>query len=114
MRKLLVLLVAAAFVFTMALPAMAADKSVDLYGSVRVQTYILDADKENNGTAFDDSDLVWSLDDGSSRFGARFKAGDIGANVEIRPRARAANSTDGSQGLLRQWHATWNFGSGTL
>jgi len=117
MRKLLVLLVAAAFVFTMALPAMAADeKKVELYGSVRVMTYITDFDKENSGVNFDDSDLVWTLDDGSSRFGARFKAGDIGANVELRPRFRASNgtSTDGSTGMLRQWHATWNFGAGTL
>jgi len=95
---------------------MAADeKKVELYGSVRVQTYITDADKETTGTAFDDSDLTWSLDEGSSRFGARFQAGDIGANVEIRPRDKeSVISADGSTNLLRQWNATWNFGSGTL
>lgn len=114
MRKLLVLLVAAAFVFTMALPAMAAEKKVDLYGSVRVQTYIQSLDKENNGTLYDDTDLRWSLDDGSSRFGARFQAGDLGANVEIRPRDQNANSYGGSTNLLRQWYGTWNFGQGTL
>lgn len=108
MRKLIVLLVAAAFVFTMALPAMAADeKKVDLYGSIRVQTYMADFDKESFVPArnFDDKDLIWSLDDGSSRFGARFQAGAIGANVEIRPRS------DANQ---RQWNATWNFGPGTF
>jgi len=117
MRKLLVLLVAAAFVFTMALPAMAAgEKKVDLYGSVRVMTYIYDTDKENNGTNFDDSDLIWALDEGSSRFGARFSAGDIGANVEIRPRDKntGASPSNGADSLLRQWNATWNFGQGTL
>jgi len=118
MRKLLVLLIAAAFVFTMALPAMAADeKKVDLYGSVRVQTFIADTDKENNmflGTPFDDSGLTWGLDDGSSRFGARFQSGDIGANVEIRPRDQNATSYAGSTSLMRHWYGTWNFGSGTL
>jgi len=114
MKKLLVLLIAAAFVFTMALPAMAAEKSVDLYGSVRVQTFITDTDKENNGTLYDDSGLTWGLDDGSSRLGARFKAGDMGANVEIRPRDQNATSYGGSTNLLRHWYGTWNFGQGTL
>jgi hypothetical protein len=114
MRKLLILLVAAAFVFTMALPAMAQDKKVDFYGSVRVQTYWQTLDKENNGTAYNDDDLRWSLDDGSSRFGARFKAGDMGANVEIRPRDQNANSYGGSTNHLRHWYGSWDFGSGTL
>jgi len=115
MRKLLVLLIAAAFVFTMALPAMAADeKKVDLYGSVRVQTFITDTDKENNGTLFDDSGLTWGLDDGSSRFGARFQSGDVGANVEIRPRDQNATSYSGSSSTMRHWYGTWNFGPGTL
>jgi len=105
MRKLLVLLVAAAFVFTMALPAMAADeKTVTLYGSARMETFIQDFDKDVTGT-FDDKDLVWRLDSSSSRFGARFKAGDIGANVEIRPNSASD---------MRHWYGTWDFGSGTL
>jgi len=105
MRKLLVLLVAAAFVFTMALPAMAADEStVTLYGSARMETFIQDFDKDVTGT-FDDKDLVWRLDSSSSRFGARFKAGDIGANVEIRPNSASD---------MRHWYGTWDFGSGTL
>jgi len=106
MRKLIVLLVAAAFLVAMGLPAMAAEKSVTFYGNVRITTAIADFDKEAApGGKFSDKDLDWALDDGSSRFGAKFAAGDIAGNVEIRPR-------DG--GYVRHWYGSWNFGAGKL
>ncbi|MBW2046757.1 MAG: porin [Deltaproteobacteria bacterium] len=106
MRKLIVLLVAAAFLVAMGLPAMAADKSVTFYGNVRMTTAIADFDKEAApGGKFSDKDLDWALDDGNTRFGAKFAAGDIAGNVEIRPR-------DG--GYVRHWYGSWNFGAGKL
>jgi len=91
----------------MALPAMAADeRTVTLYGSARMETFIQDFDKETSSSLnFDDKDLIWRLDASSSRFGARFKAGDLGGNVEIRPNSASD---------MRHWYGTWNFGSGTL
>lgn len=113
MRKLLVLSVAVALVFAVALPAMAQDRTVNIYGSARMETFIQDHDREfnlfgpgGNGLAFDDSDLIWRMDESSSRFGARFKAGDVGGNVEIR-------SNFGGN-IMRHWYGTWNFGPGTL
>jgi len=119
MRKLIVLLVAAAFLVAMGLPAMAADKSVTFYGSARVMTYIQDRDKENTGKGYDDTDLVWSLDDGSSRVGAIFKAGKIGGQVEIRPRDRQSTrtrtmSTGGARDLMRHWYGSYDFGVAKL
>lgn len=104
MRKLLVLLVASAVIFTMALPVMA-QSTVNLYGSARMETFIQSFDKEQTTLGYDDDDLVWRLDQSSSRFGARFKAGDLAGNVEIRPN---------SNSVMRHWYGTWNFGSGTL
>ncbi len=78
MRKLLVLLVAAAFVVSFSMPAIA---ETSFYGQVRMKTYIASQDED----AGDDSDMNWVLDNGASRFGAKFKADDVSANVEIRP-----------------------------
>ncbi len=114
MRKLSVVFVALALVVGFSVNAMAAQalfysekerlataptKELEVYGSVRVGTYWITGDKETNSATgrplvpdtyadqnFDDSDLLWELDDGSTRFGVRFKSGKIGANVEIRPR----------------------------
>ena len=103
MRKLFVILAVAVLAFAFTVPARA---EVSFYGFIRFATYMKDVSKEAApGGAFDDSDLVWKMDDGDSRFGARFKNGDFSATVELRPRSDA---------LERQWNAAWNFGAGTL
>lgn len=119
MKKLFVFMVAAALAFSCVLPAMAADKEVSFYGNVRMDTFWVDRDKNVGnllvpsgaggpvgvGAAYDETDVWWDLCNGCSRFGARFKAGDVSANVEIRP----ANGS-----YYRQWWGAWNFGPGSL
>jgi len=110
MRRLLVLLAAVALAASFTVPAMAAEKEVSFYGRVWMDTFMVDRSKELAGYASNksDSDLLWNLPgNGTSRFGANFKWGDMSANVEIRPYP-APNVT------YRQWNATWNFGGGTL
>jgi len=102
MRKLFLILAVVALAVTFTVPARA---EVSFYGHILQLTYMIDASKEFTGTNYSDKDLVWRMDDGDSRFGARFKSGDFSANVEIRPRSDA---------LERQWNASWNFGTGTL
>jgi hypothetical protein len=106
MRKLLVLLSAIALMVAFTVPASAADKSVSFYGQVWMDTYFEDDSKELTGTNFDDSDLRWDLNDnGTSRFGAKFKWDSMTANIEIRPY---------SASMYRQWWGSWNFGGGSL
>lgn len=103
MRKLFICLVAVAFALTLTAPVMAADDvAVSFYGNVRMNTFWVSQDKLRTGH-FDDDDLMWSFDTGNSRFGTNFKAGDITANVEIRP----SNTS-----YFRQWWGAWDFGSG--
>ena len=97
-------------------------KELEVYGSVRVWTYWQTFDKENataTGNRFDDSDLIWGLDDGSSRFGVRFKSGKVGANIEIRPRDRQrvrdrTLTIGGEMDLLRHWYGSYDLGFGTF
>lgn len=117
MRKLFVFMVAAALVMGCVLPAMAADKEVSFYGNVRMNTFWIDRDKNtgnllvapggayDRASLYDETDVWWDICQGCSRFGARFKAGDVSANVEIRP-------FNGS--YYRQWWGAWNFGPGSL
>lgn len=112
-------MVAAAFVVGCFAPAMAADKEVSFYGNVRMDTFWVDRDKNTSNALaiggaytaapasglYDDTDVWWDLCQGCSRFGARFKAGDVSANVEIRPN---------SASYYRQWWGAWNFGPGSL
>lgn len=119
MKKLFVFMVAAALVMGCVLPAMAADKEVSFYGNVRMDTFWIDRDRNTANmlappgaaynrtpnTLFDETDVWWDICAGCSRFGARFKAGDVSANVEIRP-------NNGS--YYRQWWGAWNFGPGSL
>jgi hypothetical protein len=140
MKKLSVVFVALTIVFAFSVAAMAAQaliyselerlptpptKSVEIYGSVRVGTYWITSDKEINSPAsltspsgrgqnFDDSDLLWQLDEGATRFGVRFKSGKIGGNVEIRPRDQNANSYSGTNGMVRHWYGNYDMGFGTL
>ena len=106
MRKLLVLLSAVALMVAFTVPAIAADKSVSFYGRVWMDTFMENDSKEATGTNFDDSDLRWDMNDnGTSRFGAKFKWDNMSANVEIRPL---------SASMYRQWWGSWNFGGGSL
>ena len=108
MRKLLILVSAVALVVGLTLPAAA---DVSFYGNVRMMTFWESDDPDVAGQDTV-SDLVWDMDIGASRFGAKFKDGAIGANVEIRPRVKATSTTTGD--FVRQYYGTWNFGAGTL
>jgi len=55
-------------------------------------------------TGFEDSDLDRMLDNGGSRFGAKFKHDDVGGLVEI----------GSKEENMRHWYATWNFGADSL
>ncbi|MFZ7112318.1 MAG: porin [Desulfatiglandales bacterium] len=114
MRKIMVFfLVWGVLLGVLITTAEASDKLVTVYGSVRMDTWWVDRSKEKAGGDFDDSDLLWDQDMGSSRFGAKFKTGDIKAQVEIRPRDR--DKGNGTQNeTLRQWWGAWNFGKGEL
>jgi len=101
MRKLLILVSAVALVVAFTVPAAA---DVSFYGNVRMSSFWESFDPDVAGVD-STSDLLWDLDAGSSRFGAKFKDGDVGANVEIRPV---------STSIFRQWNGTWDFGGGTL
>lgn len=101
MRKLLILVSAVALVVAFTLPVAA---EVSFYGNVRMITFWESYDPDTPG-ADTVSDLAWQLDDGSSRFGARFKEGAVGANVEMRPRVTS---------YIRHFNGTWDFGAGTL
>lgn len=100
MRKLLIGLVAVAFVVAFTVPAIAAEWG--FYGSARMSTFMDSDSKEVTGTVYDDDDLTWGLQ-GNSRIGATVKAGDIGGGFEY-----------GSGPNLRKLYGTWTFGAGTL
>jgi len=105
MKKLFVLSIAALLLVAFSIPAMAATKTVTFYGNVRMWTAITKDSKEATATGYSDTDTWWGMDTANSRFGAKFKQGDISANVEIRP-------NNGS--YYRQWWGAWNFGPGTI
>jgi len=102
MRKLLILLSAAALVVAFTLPAAA---EVTFFGDSRMSTGWQSYDADVAGTDTVDN-VEWSLDAGNSRLGAKFQEGAVGGLVEIRPDASGSN--------MRHWYGTWNFGSGTL
>jgi len=103
MRKLFILVGVVLLAVAFTVPARA---EVNFYGHIRFLTYMQDVSKEATAAKlFDDSNLIWRMDDGDSRFGARFKNGDFSAIVELRPR---------SDTLERLWEASWKFGAGTL
>lgn len=134
MPKLSVSLVAVACVLGFTVSAMAAQglvytsaenlpvgaKTIDVYGSIRMSTYDLHTSGQAAGAnkGFNNDDVLnWALDDNSSRFGVRFKEGNIGAQVEIRPRDRQTTRTrlislEGQDDMLRLWYATYNLGWG--
>jgi len=93
MRKLFILVGVVLLAVAFTVPARA---EVNFYGHIRFLTYMQDMSKEATGTNFEDTNLIWRMDDGDSRFGARFKNGDFSAIVELRPR---------SDTLERLWEA---------
>jgi hypothetical protein len=105
MRKLIVVLSAAALVLAFTLPVMA-QSEWSFYGNSRMWLEWADYDKEapsNPGLAgFDDEELTWTLQS-NSRIGANVAAGDIGGRFEY-----------GTGVNLRLLYGTWNFGAGTI
>jgi len=104
MKKLFVLIAAAALVVAFTVPAMAADWS--FYGSSRMYTKYLDTSKEKAGLGgeVDDADLYWDQQS-NSRIGANVKAGALGGNFEY-GHSDTVN--------LRKLFGYWNFGAGKL
>lgn len=88
-------------------PATAATKKVTFYGDMRFNSYWVKKSKDlyNNGLGDTDSDLLWGIDPGNSRAGARFQEGPLSANVEIRPKSGV---------YYRQWWGQWDFGPAAL
>jgi hypothetical protein len=105
MRKLIVVLSAAALVLAFTLPVMA-QSEWSFYGNSRMWLEWADYDKEapsNPGlSGFDDEELTWTLQS-NSRIGANVAAGDIGGRFEY-----------GTGVNLRLLYGTWNFGAGTI
>jgi hypothetical protein len=110
MRKLLIFVLAVAFVAACVLPAMAQEKEVSLYGSVRMETFVRYNSKEaaDRGGELDTSVTQFELG-GSSRFGARFKSGNTSANVELRPTGRSATDPNIASTNMRQWWGQVDF-----
>lgn len=77
-KKIAVSLLALAVALFLAVPAMA---DFEPYGSLRLMTGWYDYEANDTGGA-DDEDLAWEVSD-ISRFGARFKTGDLGGRVEF-------------------------------
>jgi len=107
MKKLLIFVFAVAFVAACVMPAMAQEKEVNLYGSVRMETFARYYSKEvsDRGGELDKDLTVFEIGD-SSRFGANFKSGNLSANVELRPQGGGAG---GSSMNFRQWWGQVDF-----
>jgi hypothetical protein len=111
MRKLVVILAAAALVVAFTLPAMA-QSEWSFYGNARMWTEYKTFDKANLSAGLiganpfsgidDEDELTWELQS-NSRVGASVKAGDIGGRFEY-----------GTGVNVRRLYGTWNFGAGTL
>ncbi len=115
MKKLLVLTIALAVVGIFTAQAIA---ETSLYGSARMWTYRDSKTSAESspgaGDGLDDDDTLWNLGP-FSRFGAKFKGGDVSGNFELD--ARDANG-DGASHVgemrLRHLYGVWNFGAGEL
>jgi hypothetical protein len=104
MKKIAISLVALALALFLAVPAMA---DVTPYGSVRLGTFWQIHDQKAG--AADDQDLVMPFGD-FSRFGAKFKTGDISGHVELGLKGAEDNNTV----YQRLLYGVWDFGGGTL
>jgi hypothetical protein len=107
MKKLFIFVVAVAFVAACVMPAMAQEKEINFYGSVRMETFARYYSKEvaERGGELDRETTVFEIGD-SSRFGANFKSGNMSANVELRPQGGGAG---GSSMNFRQWWGQVDF-----
>jgi hypothetical protein len=106
MKKVLIVLMAVAFLGAFAVPAMAADKAeYSFYMSARMTTISYDDDWESGRTpnAFDDRDTVWGWDDNMNRWGFNVKAGNLSGRYEYR--------ADTESRIV--W-GEWDFGVGKL
>jgi len=104
MRKLLILIVAGAFVFGYTVSALA-QAEWSFSGSSRLETMMNSVSEEATGTGFDDDDLFWAQNIVSNIM-ATVQAGDVGGGIQY------------WQGLygpeFAQIYGTWNFGAGSL
>jgi hypothetical protein len=104
MRKLLILIVAGAFVLGYTVSALA-QAEWSFSGSSRVETMMNSLSKEASGLGFDDDDLFFAQNIVSNIM-ATVTAGDVGGGIQY------------WQGLygpeFAQIYGTWNFGAGTL
>lgn len=110
MRKLIVLLVAGAFLAAFTVPAMAADWS--FFGDSKFHTFWVEESKESAGAPgglFDDEDLFWGRSAGVA-VGATVSAGDIGGKFFFRPVENGLTM----EGDFSEMWGSWNFGAGTL
>ena len=107
MKKIFVILSAIMLAIVFAVPA-GATTDWDFYGSVRMQTFRLNQDKNTSATGFDDRDSRWGLNT-VSRIGAKVHSGDIGGGFEY-----GHYDDDHSAVRLRKLYGTWNFGVGEL
>ena len=126
MKKFIVFFAALSMVLGFAVTAAMAD--VDLYGSIRFRTYWVDKDadysaaggtfpnsKHISGQAHDDEDLDWKLGY-LSRWGVKYKSGDIRGLVELD--TRDGDEGEGSSEIgdvrVRHIYGEWDFGAGKL
>jgi hypothetical protein len=128
MKKIFVILSAIMFAIVFAIPASAGvgEGAVDwnFYGSVRMQTFNENQDKNNpdnvdarghgDPLSFDDRDSRWGLNT-VSRIGAKVHSGDIGGGFEYGHKYdHDDHGHDSSNVTLRKIYGTWDFGVGEL
>jgi hypothetical protein len=110
MKKLFILLAAAALVVSFSVSTAMAAAEWNFYGSARMSTFWFDTD--NPGAALDDDGLqTWDLQ-GNSRVGAKVNAGAIAGHFEY----GVTNQTTGAHeaARVRLLYGTWDFGPGKL
>jgi hypothetical protein len=105
MKKIAVSLLAVTLALFLALPATA---EVTPYGSMRLLTGWYTLDYAASGMD-DDGDVYWELSN-ISRFGAKFKTGDISGHVEF----GLTGAESGNNTYDRLLYGTWDFGGGSL
>ena len=114
MKKLLVILAAAALVCAFTVPAPAADWN--FYGSARLATFYISDDYGDfvlASTGDDgDSELQWDMQS-NSRLGATVKGENVKGQVELGI-TQTPNGSSGDAARVRRLYGTWNFGAGTF
>ena len=103
MKKVLIFLVATAFVMGSVVPVLA-ETEWNFSGRIRTKTSITEYSKEaaNNGHPYSDSDLGWGWS--GARFRVKAKNGPIGAQADI--------TTSGDN--FSVFWGNWDFGAGAL